>query len=718
MSADLDRLYNLLPAVYRLRDGDQGEPLRGLLQVISEQVNIVEEDIAQLYENWFIETCQDWVVPYIGDLVGYRPVYDAGEPGDVSTSEGSRRNKILIPRREVANTIRYRRRKGTVAVLELLANAVAGWPARAVEFYQLLVLAQAINCLHLDRGRSVDLRDGDALDRLDGPFDEIAHSVDIRRPDSHRTSGRYNIPGVGLFLWRLRTYKVTKTEAYCLEQINSQSYSFSILGNDTPLYTPAAAEAEPPRSPGEMDLPTPIRRWPFEQRTTVGNTVVRQASPLYYCEGKPVTIWAPNWPVPGAPQPIPASSVLPADLSRWVYRAPRDHVVVDPELGRIVFPARQLPKDKVFVSYYYGFSCELGGGEYERPLSQPADHKIYYVGEGETYTRISDAVDQWNQDKPFNAVIEITDCGVYVEQLDIALKENHSLQLRAGKQKRPVLRLLDWRTSAPDSLQVTGEKGSWFILDGLLVSGRGLQADGPMAGITIRHSTIVPGWGLQCDCEPVRPTEPSLVLNDAPRCLRIEHSILGSIQVNREEVREDPGIIHISDTILDATSQEEEALCAPEETIAFVSVRITRSTVIGRMCLHELELGENSIFYGIVTVARRQIGCVRFCYVTPGSRTPRRYSCQPDLARAGVAPEFRDQKAERVRPRFNSLRYGQPTYCQLAGDCALEIKGGADDESEMGVFHDLFQPQREANLRARLEDYTAAGMNQGIFFVT
>jgi hypothetical protein len=70
MAQDIDRLYKLLPAIYRQRDVEQGMPLRALLQVIAEQVNLVEADIAQLYENWFIETCQDWVVPYIGDLVG------------------------------------------------------------------------------------------------------------------------------------------------------------------------------------------------------------------------------------------------------------------------------------------------------------------------------------------------------------------------------------------------------------------------------------------------------------------------------------------------------------------------------------------------------------------------------------------------------------------------------------------------------------------------
>ena len=94
---DPDRLYELLPVVYRQRDAGQGYPLRALLQVIAEQVDVVQDDIRQLYENWFIETCQDWVVPYIGDLVGYRIVHEAGEPGDVTTRSGLQRNKILIP---------------------------------------------------------------------------------------------------------------------------------------------------------------------------------------------------------------------------------------------------------------------------------------------------------------------------------------------------------------------------------------------------------------------------------------------------------------------------------------------------------------------------------------------------------------------------------------------------------------------------------------------
>jgi hypothetical protein len=155
-------------------------------------------------------------------------------------------------------------------------------------------------------------------------------------------------------------------------------------------------------------------------------------------------------------------------------------------------------------------------------------------------------------------------------------------------------------------------------------------------------------------------------------------------------------------------------------------LKFVRTTVFGLVKVHAIDLAENSIFYGLLTVARRQEGCMRFCYVTPGSRTPRRYNCQPDLVEQAVDDDTsisdkdgaKRREDDRVRPLFNSTRYGTPTYCQLADACASEIEGGADDESEMGVFHDLFQPQRAANLRARLDEYTPASMEAGIIYVS
>jgi hypothetical protein len=124
-----------------------------------------------------------------------------------------------------------------------------------------------------------------------------------------------------------------------------------------------------------------------------------------------------------------------------------------------------------------------------------------------------------------------------------------------------------------------------------------------------------------------------------------------------------------------------------------------------------------------MTVGRRQIGCLRFCTVPPGSRTPRRYRCQPDGVLAAVAEgsdreTLRAAEILRVRPLFDAVRYGRPDYARLSLACAPEITRGADDESEMGVFHDLYAPQRAANLRARLDEYAPAAMDAGIIYAS
>lgn len=192
--------------------------------------------------------------------------------------------------------------------------------------------------------------------------------------------------------------------------------------------------------------------------------------------------------------------------------------------------------------------------------------------------------------------------------------------------------------------------------------------------------------------------------------MSIERSILGTIEVIGDEVNHEPLSIHIRDSVLDATGHDRAALSAPDCRHAHAVLHAHRTTVIGEVHTHAVEIAENSVFTGRMQVARRGIGCMRFSYVPGGSRTPRRHRCQPDLVGS--------QNAQLVRPLFTSERYGTPAYGQLAAGCAEEIKRGAEDGSEMGAFHDLYQPQREDSLRARLAEYTPAGTDAGIIPVT
>ena len=103
---DPDQLARLLPEFVRARDAAVGSPLRALLAVIAEQADIVAGDLDQLYADWFVETCQDWVLAYLGDLVGYRVPPGPAGLGVARTPSAVLRAAALDPRRDVANTVR------------------------------------------------------------------------------------------------------------------------------------------------------------------------------------------------------------------------------------------------------------------------------------------------------------------------------------------------------------------------------------------------------------------------------------------------------------------------------------------------------------------------------------------------------------------------------------------------------------------------------------
>lgn len=742
----IDRLYELLPAIYRIRDAEQGEPLKALLRVIAEQVNVLEDDITQLYDNWFIETAQDWAVPYLAELIGYTPVATAGEPV-LGTPEV---NRVLIPRRDVANTLRSRRRKGTLALLEELARDVSSWPARAVELYRLLSYAQGLNFLRQERGRTTDVHDPETLERLNGPFDTLAHSVDVRRIQSKYSQGLYNIPSVGLYVWRLKAYSVTETPATCLESVAPNAYTFSVLGNDAPLFTREQPELESTHIAEERNLPVPIRRRALENELEAYKLPERH--PLHsYGSGRSFQLWR------GIKQRgkirrevIPAEQLIVADLSDWhAYRPKRGTVAVDPVLGRLLFPPNQLPAG-VWVSYHYGLSGDIGGGEYSRPVQPPTrpDEQTFvcHISKQPPETpadevpwagSVEEALAKWREARPQKprAILEITDSEVYSEQLSVPLYKDERLTLRAANRTRPVIYLLDRERNKPDALtifsaaeEVEGaehepllEAGGSITLDGLLIAGRAVHVEGAVQCVTVRHCTLVPGWDLEDDCHPKRPAEPSLELYQTTARIRIEKSILGSILVYQDEVKTDPVTVELSDSILDATSEALEAFYALNEAFAHATLTIRRSTVLGAVKVHAIALGESSIFTGRVRVARRQLGCLRYSYVPHRSRTPRRYRCQPDLVEAACReqPEWKTLSPQeqaralprerlRVRPQFDNTRYGTPTYARLAKTCTEEIRCGAEYESEMGAFYDLFEPQRLANLEARLNEYSPA----------
>jgi len=203
-------LFERLPEIYRIRDAEQSPPdqLRAYLAAVEYAFGSLHENIAQLYEDLFIDTCDDWVIPYLADLLG------------TSHLKGEARTL----RADVADTIALRRRKGTLGAIERLAVNLTGWACRGVELRENLAWSQHLNHQRPDaggappygaasltrfdvpRGGTAPLRDPAALALLGTPFDTFAYTADVK-PALDDTR-HINLPNLAVFLWRLAAYRL------------------------------------------------------------------------------------------------------------------------------------------------------------------------------------------------------------------------------------------------------------------------------------------------------------------------------------------------------------------------------------------------------------------------------------------------------------------------------------------------------------------------------
>lgn len=687
-----DRLYDLLPAHYRRRDAEAGGPLRALLGVIAEQVAVVEADIERLYDNAFIETCDDWVVPYIGELLGVH-----GSAGGAGRG-----------RRDVGNALRHRRRKGSASVLEEMATEVAGWPCRAVEFDRQIVATRSVAVSHAAGGGTVDVRDARGAGQVGSPFDGAAHGVDVRRPQSQRGAGRHNLPSVGVFVWRLRVFPVTQAPAGCVDRSETARYTFSVLGNDAPLFRRPSTDAGP-----HGETPDPFDRLPAPlTRARLADAAGRVAE-RHYGEGRSLALWRCE----GASRTlVDRESLFVADLSDWRLRPAAGTVAIDPVLGRIAFAPDDAPPGGLAVSYCQGAGDAMGGGEYRRPSAPPRPGCVrYLVGRGGDHDSLADALEAWKRQKPAEAVIEVASNEVQADLPPIELAKDQRLEIRAGAATRPLIVLRDRKRDGREFLQVRGAAGSRLTLAGLLVAGRGLQLRGRLALLTLGHCTFVPGWDPLEDFGAGIDLVASLRLENVATRVVVESCVIGSIAVVGTVPEVEPPELVIRDSIVDATGVQRRAIDSPDREAARVRLTVERSTVIGRVHATELLAASDSVFVGDLRVVRRQAGCLRYCHVPIGSRTPPRHACQPDLAIEAEPHAPPAQVAARVEPRFSSLRYGTPDHARLADDAPREIARGAEDGGEMGAFHRLHEPQRLDLLRESLEAFVPADSDVGVF---
>jgi hypothetical protein len=534
-----ERLYALLPAVHRIRDNAAGEPLRALLAILEQELQAQRDDTWQLYDDWFIETCQEWVVPYLGELLGAELVRSIQAEG-------------ITARGYVANTLRYRRRKGTATVLEDLSRDVTGWPTRAVEYFERLGWSQNLQHIRLHAPATASLRRATALELVGGPFGAECHTGEVRLITSGR--GRYNIPNVGLHLWRLRTYPMEKVDPRALIDeaggIPAGRYHFNPLGIKGPLWNQPRSETTVDHLAEERDVPARLRRRALYDEL---NALAVGASPPkdgWFGLAPVLRVWTTDITSGGlVERKHPQLHICHLDPSpdapptEW-HRPAVGEVGVDPETGRLSFDATD-NIGTVLVDYSYAFGGDLGGGPYDRrsstgeelgPPAQPLDShhgvskSITPVGGEVIHPSLSAAIDEWNAlalhawttGRGLNHLITIQDNRSYVEPLTrstgrcILIPPGSRLRIFAAQWKeapdgtssgasrrmKGSIIAAELRPHLVGNVEVLGlvdpagaVGGGSLELNGLLLEGSLTVLPGQLGGLAVHHCTLVPGHG-------------------------------------------------------------------------------------------------------------------------------------------------------------------------------------------------------------------------------
>lgn len=632
-------LFNLLPAVYRIRDAQIAQaqplltpaekatlaalqaldpplssdqqarltqltakasrgPLQSLLLVIQEQLAIVAEDLDQLYDDQFIETCAPWVIPYIGDLIGYQSVKGIAPAID-------------NPRSEVAGTISLRRRKGTVLVMEQLARDATAWGAHAVEFFRVLGDTQYMNHIRLWNHYAPDLRCWQPGLYIDTGFDRTAHKVDVRRIASRR--GRYNIQNIGIFLWSMNAYSITQALATPAAPTGGvPCFRFSSLDMDIPLFHRAISQGEEIAASAQ-----PFNVADRLRRRVLCDDLQKGVGAVYYGIGNSLAIsldthFINPYQIQVADLAGPDGSWLNVPAASSSYA-----VVVDPELGRLaVRPSATGSVPTVKLSYFYGFNADMGGGEYSRAGTFIVENESFVFPFPDTagiprYTDLQGAVNfaiaQLSQNG--QAAVEIGDSQTYPIPpgpltLNVKLPSETTLELRAAEGARPTLLL-------SGEISVLGGASSTLCLNGLVIAAdAGMSPGSPtpaallhvparapdgsanlLATLNVLHCTLVPGWKVGTDGTPQEPTSPTLIVEASATEVTVENSMLGAVQttllVN----------FNATNTIIDSCDRTHVAYSALDSLEPGGPLTLQGCTVVGKVHATLLSLVSDSIFW-------------------------------------------------------------------------------------------------------------------------
>jgi hypothetical protein len=723
------KLWQLLPGVYRAQDAAvPGVPgaLQELLNRIGAQFAVLRRSIDRMWENQSIETCDDWVIPYIGDLLATRLV----------SCLDARAQRL-----DVANTIYYRRRSGTLGLLEELVADIAGRDARAVEFFRRLgrtrhqfdppignvfvpdappwapltsyatgiVVANGPNayvCIGAGisgtvggpTGAEASIPDGTAVWQFYQPIGALIPAViaglagaDSRTPAGGFADLRNNYAAAN-------TGTAFDENAYTADlRAGAQSFgwynishlglfiwwlqSFPIIGA-TPVASTSAPGANPCFTFDPSGRQIPLFAPSSRTAASYGDDWVSPNAwqlPLAVSE----TLWQayPDPLYPSAFAALYGGGTAPAPVAR-------QNLTVHPEQGLFSFIGGP-PTGTILSQYHFALLGAAGAGG--QALPPPVGSTV----QADAPSALAAALSTIAGD----ITIEITNSITYpglASPIDIG---GNSVVLTVVSGQRPMIR---W--AGGGALTIQGSGGN-LTIQGIWLQGADITLAGSFATVTLSYATLDPGTA---------GTTPGTLgtaldgLSLAPMRLLVEASVTGLVVANSITgpiATSGPGTIEqltATDSIIQAVDTGAKSPSYALHT-QLGTVSLARCTILGRSEIHRLNASE-CILDDVTVADDQQDGCVRFSAIAAGSK---------------IHAPYRSVEIPARGPIFRSRDFGNPDYARLYRLCDSAILqpkpgdtilGGAQDGSEMGVWQSEGITLKKRGLVLKFEEYAPLGV--------
>lgn len=807
IEAATEDFYALLPAHIRTVDAAKGSPLKALVAVLAGGLAEVDGEIDTLLDSLFVDTAPEAALADFAALVAAEPLRPL--------PEGAGHNA----RAYIANTLQYRRGKGTARVLEALAADVGGFGAVAVEYFMRLARTQNLIDPRPERPGTAFLVPGETAARTATAFDRLPRLADLR--SIARAAGRHHVPNVGVHLLRpiVPAFPAPPGTGIQPGDMNGVPAARAWLngGAVVPGYFQLAAQpGEPLRlfnpdrraeSGGgrviETDLRDRLKRLPLHLETEELRRAALEArpprlgeTPWFDDNGQPFTLFVRTAAAGATFERVPPEQILIANLEAmpspagarpaatkaysWFTNnagggAPPLQPVphngdaaircgFDPVTGRLitappVAPAKEIVE--VRIAYAYGIGREIGAGPQERN-DDDVPFDILDSAELRHFVRIVDSTDSrsgagaaadpvrwvptlaaaladWAALTPVppagsagrRGMIVLARCDVEAgagnpADFPVALHPATELHIVSAQwreknagpgvadnpDRRGYVVRKARRFTADGRIRVTasapppaGGRAGVLVVDGLEVTGGLSLGAGAASQLVVRHCTLrAPGAAA---------LETTAALRDSD--IRIERSIVGRIRLDFG-AGPAAGSLSISSSLVSADGFAGDAIAA-----ATIDASLRDVTIFGPSAFKSLE-ATNVIFAGASLVTRTQTGCVRYSAIAPGSKMPRRFRCQPDLAiqaaeglkGAALTPSERAAAVLGVSPIFLDTDLSEPTAAMLHPLTSAAVASGGEGDSEMGVFSASAERLRMSNIESLFDDYVPFGLEAGL----